>query len=85
MAIQSKLSRYAGDTNFLLGALRRCIGAVRYLPGAPVRDAEFNRLRSESEVALAKLYEYTKAFRAEGHAALKAEVEAQKAAASESS
>lgn len=72
---QSALSRFAGNTNFLLGAIRRCIGAVRYLPFAPEDDPVFRRLQGDAINAIASLEAYTKWKRAHQHAQIKANQE----------
>jgi hypothetical protein len=62
---QSKLSRYAGDTNFLLGAIRRLRGALYYLHDAP-KDEEFEQDRIQVLRLLAKMEARAAVLRKEG-------------------
>lgn len=80
---QSALSRFAGNTNFLIGALRRIRGAIQYLPFAPTQDDEYLALRARVLQDLDKMERYVREMRRTQHATIRLEQERSKRVAEE--
>lgn len=80
---QSALSRFAGNTNFLMGALRRIRGAVLYLPFAPTQDDEYLALRYRVIQDLDKMERYVREMRRTQHATIRLEQDRDKHVANE--
>lgn len=68
---QSELSRFAGETNFLVGSIRRLRGAIHYLHAAPQNDDEYSAAKTDALRALARMEARVRLLRQDEHKRIK--------------